>query len=319
MNNTTNEKSITIKFNPMNIAIAIAAIAAVIFLYSLLFGKSTISVSEISITDLQSISQLKVLTFTKDVALELRRTEKGILYDSHYKLARKVSGKINIGFDLSKKGNLWLEKTSDSTVVANLPAIQILNKDNWYIDETTSSSIDNDPKEWNQTERKKLTNLLNAKIKHDCEIERCYEEGELQAEKLIKSWLVAFGFKENNITINITPRVDYGAVSWKKEYASDFEKKCYIELSRNENYYNKILFVDDNHTILFGNDCSEKDVINLIYSGKALNNYTTMDRFPKCIGIRDNQTIHPQSDRDFFRRLLNSNDSILFIYRDSIY
>lgn len=174
-------------------------------LYNYLFSER-VEVGHIQISDLSKTEKLKVLTMYKEVIVSQYKQERGRLFGTNnYQIHSIYPGRVDIGFDLSKCEDNWITMEGDTAIV-NLPAVEILNKDNWLIDETKKRTPIETGK-WSSTDYDKMARRANAMIKRNCELDNCYVLAEEQGFKVVSNLLNALGY--DNIKINIQHRESY--------------------------------------------------------------------------------------------------------------
>lgn len=174
-------------------------------LFDYLF-KPRVEVGHIQLSDLSKTEKMKVLSMYKEVVVSQYRQGLSILYGQNTAEIHSIyPGRIDIGFDLAKCDENWISTEGD-TVVVNLPPVEILNKDGWYIDETKRQTPIEEGN-WTSADYTKMARRANALIKRTCELEDCYKQAETQGFKVVTNLLRAFGYQ--NMRINIQTREQY--------------------------------------------------------------------------------------------------------------
>jgi len=174
-------------------------------IFNYLFNER-IEVGHIQISDLSKTEKLKVLTMYKEVIVSQYKQEHGRFFGTNdYQIHSIFPGRVDIGFDLSKCTDDWITIDGDTAIVS-LPAVEILNKDNWLIDEAKKQTPIEDGK-WSAADYDKMALRANALIKRNCELDNCYSIAEEQGFKVISNLLKTFGY--SNVKINIQHRENY--------------------------------------------------------------------------------------------------------------
>ena len=254
--------------------IGLAVIALLLFLrsqrqqisdfYDYLF-KPQVEVGHIQLSDLSKTEKMKILSMYKEVVVSQYRQGLSFFYgQSTAEIHSIYPGRIDIGFDLSKCDENWISTEGD-TVVVNLPPVEILNKDSWYIDEAKRQTPIEEGS-WTAADYTKMARRANALIKRTCELEDCYKQAEAQGFKVVANLLRAFGYQ--NMRINIQTREQY--------------KPFYIVDTNTAKYYNPYKFytgLDGSTFIRFNNnaqlnyqgDFSDEELLGFI---DLFNQYT---------------------------------------------
>ena len=212
-------------------------------LFDYLF-KPRMEVGHIQLSDLSKTEKMKVLSMYKEVVVSQYRQGLSLFYgQSTDEIHTIYPGRIDIGFDLTKCDEHWISTEGD-TVVVNLPPVDILNKDSWYIDEAKRQTPIEEGN-WTSADYTKMARRANALIKRTCELEDCYKRAEAQGFKVVANLLRAFGFQ--NMRINIQTREQY--------------KPYYIEDKNTAKYQNPHKFytgLDGSTFIRFNNNAQLK-------------------------------------------------------------
>ncbi len=202
-------------FTILVVAVLVAIVVFVKFgnPFTVFFGTKT-EVGTVVVSNIKSVKQLKVVTIYREGVMKLNKQEPGKLYGvNDCIIAGKFPGTINVGFDLDECSADWItiskeEKPEDRTVNVKLPAVKILNKDDWFLDDA-KKVVPIEKGTWSNTERGALAVLANAKLKRAALLDDCYEIAEKRGLEVIRNMIASYGFSEDKINVEIEPRIDY--------------------------------------------------------------------------------------------------------------
>jgi len=212
-------------------------------LFNYLFDER-VEVGHIQISDISKTEKLKVLTMYKEVIVSQYKQEHGRFFGTNdYQIHSIYPGRVDLGFDLSKCDENWISMSGDTAIVS-LPAVEILNKDKWLIDETKKQTPIEDGK-WYAADYDKMAHRANALIIRNCELDNCYTLAEQQGFKVISNLLKTLGYE--NIKINIQRRDKYkpyytinksqGRYNNPHEFWTDPDGKDYVRYNNGARLY----------------------------------------------------------------------------------
>lgn len=165
--------------------------------------RSNTGIGAVALSDISPTMQLRTLSLQKELLVSQYRANPW--YQTDEEIHVVYPGRIDIGFDLSKCQDDWLQLRGDSTLV-HMPAVEILNKNSNY---TGLADVKIEVGKWTAADMEALHRRANAQMLRSCEAEDCYRRAEELGAKALSDLLTTFGYK--NITVSIDHRDSYGS------------------------------------------------------------------------------------------------------------
>ncbi len=186
------------------VVVTIVAVAVTLFWKTCVpsFGKRTVTVGKISVTDISQTRKLKVLSWYKELMVSQTKQDAGIFGYDENQICAVYPARLDLGVDLTKCDSTWYEERNDSVWVT-LPPIEILNKDQWLVSDA-ERRIPIEQGKWTSAEKKELSTRANALMLWKCEKSDCWDKAERQARRTVTDILSSLGKK--NISVYILPR-----------------------------------------------------------------------------------------------------------------
>ncbi len=157
-------------------------------------------ISTITVQDISAVSELKIMTIYKEILVGCRK-QGDLMGLTEYKIYAIYPAKLQLGFDLSRCKNDWLVQHGDSTFVT-LPPIEILNKDNNYVDEA-NRRVPIQTGKWNGQEMNSLRDEANRRMINQCTNEGCWEQATKLGKEVIADLLETLGCR--NVVVTTEP------------------------------------------------------------------------------------------------------------------
>ena len=168
--------------------------------------RSSTSISAVTLKDIAPTMQLRTLTIQKELLVSQYRQNPWYQGDDEIHVV--YPGRIDLGFDLSRCGDDWLQVVGDSTLV-HMPAVEILNAKSNY---TGLADVKIEVGKWQPDDMNRLHDRANAMMLRSCEAEDCYRRAEELGAKALTDLLSSFGY--HNITVSIDHRDSYGSYTF---------------------------------------------------------------------------------------------------------
>ena len=168
--------------------------------------RSRTAISAVTLKDIAPTMQLRTLTLQKELLVSQYRQNPWYQGDDEIHVV--YPGRIDLGFDLHRCGDDWLQVVGDTTFV-HLPPVEILNAKSNY---TGIADVKIEVGTWTGDDMNRLHDRANAMMLRSCEADDCYRRAEkLGAETLIEL-LTSFGYR--NITVDVDHRDRYGSYTF---------------------------------------------------------------------------------------------------------
>ncbi|MCR4808525.1 MAG: DUF4230 domain-containing protein [Prevotella sp.] len=178
---------------------------SVVQFYHDLFDTRT-EVGHVMLSELAKTEKLTVLSMYKEVVVSQYKEESSLLFGTKVHQIHSVfPGRIDVGFDLTQVSDDWLLMREDTAYV-KLPAVQILNQGDWYLDEAAHQTPIEEG-EWTNEDYVRMSHRANALLKRNCELDNCYTMAEENGRRVVRNLLQAIGIKYVNV--EVTPRDSY--------------------------------------------------------------------------------------------------------------
>jgi len=177
--------------------------------------RSETSIGTVTLKDISPTMQLRTLSIQKELLVSEYRENPW--YQGNDEIHVVYPGRLELGFDLSKCGDDWLQVVGDSTFV-RLPAVELLNADNNY---TGLADVKIEVGKWQSADMNRLHQRANAMMLRSCEAEDCYHRAETLGANALIELLTSFGYK--NITVDIAHRSSYGSYRFVSEEQQPFQ------------------------------------------------------------------------------------------------
>lgn len=215
-------------------------------------------VGHVMLSELAKTEKLTVLSMYKEVVVSQYREVPGFLYRTKLNQIHSVyPGRIDIGFDLTKCADDWLLMREDTAYV-KLPAVEILNQGNWYLDETSHQTPIEDGT-WTNEDYVRLSHRANALLKRNCELDNCYQLAEDNGKRVVRNLFQAMGIKY--IKVEVEPRDSY------RPFTIDFDgvgrKGMHYDFYSTTDGKRYVKFVDGS-TLSYQGDIDDEDLYSLI-------------------------------------------------------
>ena len=169
--------------------------------------RSQTSISAVTLKDIAPTMQLRTLTIRKELLVSQYRQNPWYQGDDEIHVV--YPGRIDLGFDLRRCHEDWLQVTGDSTLV-RLPAVEILNAQGNY---TGLADVKIEVGTWTGNDMNLLHDRANALMLRSCEADDCYRRAEELGAKTLMELLATFGYR--NIAVSIDHRDSYGGYTFK--------------------------------------------------------------------------------------------------------
>ena len=196
--------------------------------------RSQNSIGAVSLTDISPTMQLRTLSIQKELLVSQYRANPWYIGDDEIHVV--YPGRIDLGFDLSKCREDWLQVEGDTTIVY-MPPVEILNANSNY---TGLADVKIEVGKWQAADMNLLHDRANAQMLRSCEAEDCYRRAEELGAKVLTELLTSFGYQ--NITVSIDRRDSYGS------YTYDGDDRAFQYWSEGTSRYLKF---SDNSRLLY--------------------------------------------------------------------
>lgn len=216
-------------------------------------------IGHVMLSELAKTENMTVLSLYKEVVVSQYKEVSGLFYGTKLNQIHSVfPGRIDVGFDLTKCTDDWLLMREDTAYV-KLPAVEILNKGGWYLDETAHQTPIEEG-EWSNEDYVRLSHRANALLKRNCELENCYQMAEDNGKRVVRNLLQAMGIKY--IKVDVESRESYRpfTIYFEGVGHKDMHYDFYVSASDGSRY---VKFVDGS-ILAYEGDIDDEDLYSVI-------------------------------------------------------
>ena len=201
-------------------------VLAVLFVQSLSKPEPLeVQVGPLTVRDIASTEQLRVLSMRKEVLASQHRIGGGLLGNSESKVYVIYPATLHFGFDLSKCDTTSIRVNGD-TVSVVLPPVEVLNREGKAVDEA-SKRTPIEEGDWTAQEMKALKARAEALMLRSCEYDSCYVRAERVGCTMVAAAISRLGY--GCVDVKVKPRKDYGLClidkATRNKRTIDFYKK----------------------------------------------------------------------------------------------
>jgi len=248
------------------IVVVVMAVALLLYLtkdsatkvYHSMFDTRT-EIGHVMLSELAKTEKLTVLSMYKEVIVSQYKEVPGLFYGTNLHQIHSVyPGRIDVGFDLTKCTDDWLLMREDTAYV-KLPAVEILNQGEWYLDEAAHQTPIEEGS-WTNEDYVRLSHRANALLKRNCELENCYQMAEDNGKRVVRNLLQAMGIKF--VKVEVEPRDSYRPFTI--DYDGVGHKGMHYDFYTNASDGSRYVKLTDGSILSYQGDIDDEDLYSVI-------------------------------------------------------